>query len=289
MKPNLACVLRSYVSHGLKLHYWDYGVEGKPPLVMVHGGMDHARSWDVIARPFLTDFHVFALDLRGHGESDWAPGNGYTIPQFVSDLSAFCATLGDRPVAFLSHSLGGLVSLCFAAAFPERVRKAVIVEGLGGPTWYERTTGLGGKLRQWIEDSQRQATSPRRSFSTLEMAIARMKEANPHLSDEMARHLTEFGSQRNADGSYSWKFDPTVRSSQHLHFSRDEMEQILSAVQCPVLFVDGENGWAEKYARSGLPSLVHDQRQLRVVDAGHWIQHDNPGLLVSAAKEFLSA
>ena len=55
-----------FQSHRLKLHYWDYGCDGKPPLVLVHGGLDHARSWDWVAGSLRDDYHVYALDLRGH-------------------------------------------------------------------------------------------------------------------------------------------------------------------------------------------------------------------------------
>ena len=61
-------------SHRLKLQLWDYGGEGKPPLILTHGGLDHARNWDFAADVLTRHYHVYAWDLRGHGNSQWAPG-----------------------------------------------------------------------------------------------------------------------------------------------------------------------------------------------------------------------
>ena len=77
-----------FSSDRLKLQFWDYGDDGKPSLVLVHGGLDHARNWDWVARSLRERDHVYALDLRGHGNSTWAPGAMYSIAEHVLDLSA---------------------------------------------------------------------------------------------------------------------------------------------------------------------------------------------------------
>ena len=77
-----------FYSHRLKLQFWDFGQDHKPALLLVHGGLDHARNWDWVARSLRQDYHVYALDLRGHGNSAWAPGAMYTIGEHVLDVSA---------------------------------------------------------------------------------------------------------------------------------------------------------------------------------------------------------
>src|SRR5579864_7369447 len=68
-----------FYSDRLKLQFWDYGQDAKPALVLVHGGLDHARNWDWVARSLREHYHVYALDLRGHGNSAWAPGAMYSV------------------------------------------------------------------------------------------------------------------------------------------------------------------------------------------------------------------
>ena len=123
----------SFYSDRLKLQFWDYGDDGKPSLVLVHGGLDHARSWDWVARPLREHYHVYALDLRGHGNSAWAPGAMYSVAEHVLDLSALLDIIDDFPIRLIGHSLGGSIVLHYCGVYPDRAFKAVSIEGLGAP------------------------------------------------------------------------------------------------------------------------------------------------------------
>ena len=79
---------RFYESQGLRLHYVDWGNEAAPPLILVHGGLDHCRNWDAIARELQPHFHVVAPDLRGHGDSEWAKGKQLQPRRSMSTISA---------------------------------------------------------------------------------------------------------------------------------------------------------------------------------------------------------
>jgi pimeloyl-ACP methyl ester carboxylesterase len=111
-------------SHRLKLNYWDYGSDGKPALVLVHGGLDHGRSWDWVAASLRDDYHVYALDLRGHGDSEWSPGAIYSVAEHVLDLAALCDALGQTPLTLIGHSLGGVISLTYTGTFPGSCNKS---------------------------------------------------------------------------------------------------------------------------------------------------------------------
>jgi len=78
---------RSYFSQRLRLHYVDWGNTEAPPLVLVHGGRDHCRNWDWVARALSKDWHVIAPDLRGHGDSEWVADGNYTMAAYVYDLA----------------------------------------------------------------------------------------------------------------------------------------------------------------------------------------------------------
>ena len=78
-----------YNSQRLKLSYWSWGSDENPPLILLHGGRDHARTWDRIAAEFSSNYWVLAPDLRGHGDSEWARGSYYATVDHVLDLFNF--------------------------------------------------------------------------------------------------------------------------------------------------------------------------------------------------------
>ena len=104
-----------------------------PPLLLVHGGLDHARNWDWVARSLREHFHVYAMDLRGHGNSAWAPGAMYSIAEHVLDIATLVDVLGGGPVHMIGHSLGGILTLLYSGLYPDRVSKVIAIEGLGLP------------------------------------------------------------------------------------------------------------------------------------------------------------
>jgi len=111
---------RFYTSQRLRLHYLVYGDEKRPPVLLVHGGRDHARMWDQVAQALVDQYAVYALDLRGHGDSDWAIGDQYSLPEMTADLAPFVEQLGRWPLPVVGHSLGGAIVLQYAGVFPDR-------------------------------------------------------------------------------------------------------------------------------------------------------------------------
>ena len=76
-----------YYSQRLKLHYVDWGNTAAPPLLLIHGGRDHARNWDWVALALRDTYHIIAPDLRGHGDSEWAWGGQYAMIDYVLDMA----------------------------------------------------------------------------------------------------------------------------------------------------------------------------------------------------------
>jgi pimeloyl-ACP methyl ester carboxylesterase len=233
------CIPPYYYSHRLKLHFWDWGENGKPNLILVHGSRDQARSWDRIAEAFVQDFRVLAPDLRGHGDSSWAPGAMYSIPEYVLDLSALVDIVGRWPIYFIGHSLGGAIVLQYAGVYPERVKKLVAIEGYGPPPEKLVPRPAHERLREWIENMRDYETRLSHKYPTLETAVHRMLEANSHLTEEMARHLTLFGSNWNPDGSLIWKFDNYVRAFSPYGFNMEDAQEIWRQITCPTLLFRG--------------------------------------------------
>ena len=116
--------------NGLRLHYLDWGNASKPPLVMVHGIGRVAHTFDHIAPAFTANYHVLALDMRGHGDSAWDPSANYLVEDHVKDFEGFVSQLGLRAVTLWGNSTGGRVVQVYAGLHSDNVQ-ALIVEDVG--------------------------------------------------------------------------------------------------------------------------------------------------------------
>jgi pimeloyl-ACP methyl ester carboxylesterase len=277
-----------YFSHRLKLHFWDWGQNGKPALVLVHGGLDHARNWDWVARALREHFHVYAVDLRGHGNSAWAPGAMYSIAEYTLDLSALADVIGNFPIFLIGHSLGGILTLLYSGIYPDRVRKVVSIEGLGLPVSHRVHNPAPERIRTWMEGVRQAEHREPRTYPNLKAAVNRMKEANPHLTDEVARHLTVHGTNWNPDGSLVWKFDNCVRNLPPYGHSIDDFRAIFGQITCPVLLFWGTESRMPDPETDSRAAAIKHRRVVKVPGAGHWVHHDRLDLFLAETMRFLS-
>jgi len=281
----------SFVSQRLRLRYVDWGNPDAPPLILQHGGRDHARSWDWAAQELRKDWHVICPDMRGHGDSDWASDGHYGVNSFVYDFAQLVHTLGYDQVTIVGHSLGGNVVTRFAGLYPHKVRKLVNLEGLGfTPSAVAERAQLGyaEKFRQWIDARRKIAGVLPHRYPTLEEAYARMKAVNAFLSDEQARHLTIHAATRNEDGTWSWKYDPTLRVRNPFESSLDEVSQLWRAVECPVLLLWGRESPFSSPDRDGRLKHFANARLKLYEKAGHWLHHDQFDRFMADVTAFLA-
>lgn len=280
----------SFVSQRLKLRYVDWGNPGAPPLILLHGGRDHSRSWDWTAEALRTKWHVIAPDLRGHGDSEWSPDGDYGTLANLYDLAQLIHQQGLAPVTIVAHSFGGNIALRYAGTYPENVRRLVAIEGLGpSPRMLaDRLAKPPGKrLRDWIEAKRASAGRTPRKYASIDEALQRMKEANAYLSDAQARHLTIHGVSQNEDGTYSWKFDPYMRIFPPFDMAQADIEQLWAAISCPTLLMYGEKSWASNPEKDGRATHFRNASVILFENAGHWLHHDQFDRFIATLRDFL--
>jgi len=277
---------RFFISQGLRLHYADWGNADAPPLLLVHGGRDHCRSWDVLARALQPHFRVLAPDLRGHGDSDWTRGGSYALTEYVYDLSRLVRHIAARQIAIIGHSMGGMVGLIYASTFPDQVSSLVVLDGVTvlpnektAPA-HERITKYVGQL-DTLEERE-----PRR-YSTIEEAAAQMRAHNKRLPADLALHLATFGARRNDDGKYSWKFDPYQRARAPHRLSPDDHVALWKRITCPTLLLHASESFLQSSQSAELTKHFQNAQTETISGAGHWLQHDKPDEVLRSIRAFL--
>jgi pimeloyl-ACP methyl ester carboxylesterase len=259
-------------------------------LILLHGGRDHCRNWDWVAEALREDYHIIAPDLRGHGDSAWASDGNYPMLPYVYDLAQLVHQLDLAPVSIVAHSLGGNIALRYTGLYPDQVRRLVAIEGLGpspGELAKRAEIGPDTRLREWIEGKRKAAGRTARRYPSFDDALARMRDANSHLSDEQLHHLTIHAVSRNEDGSYSWKFDPHVHIWNHVDISQAALESIWGAITCPTLLCYGDDSWASNPDEDGRLQYFDTASVSSYADAGHWLHHDQFDQFVAEIRAFL--
>jgi pimeloyl-ACP methyl ester carboxylesterase len=291
MSPSDGPTSRVFFSQRLRLHYVDWGNPEAPPLILLHGGRDHCRNWDWVARALRADYHIIAPDLRGHGDSAWSASGHYTMANYIYHLAQLIHQQNLAPVSIIAHSLGGNVALRYSGIYSENVHRLVAIEGLGpGPRSHAEADKLpiADRMRSWIEETRAYSGRRPHRYKSVEDAYARMQSANAHLTEAQARHLTEHGVNQNEDGTYSWKFDQYVRLWPAYDMTRDAIAELWSRIACPTLLVYGKESWARSPAEDGRVDYFRNADVLAVPDAGHWVHHDQLDFFLREVRAFLA-
>lgn len=280
----------NFISQRLRLHYADWGNPDAPPLLLVHGGRDHCRSWDWVAAQLRDKWHVIALDQRGHGDSGWAPDGNYGTMDMVYDLSHLVHLLELAPVTIVSHSMGGNVCLRYAGLFPDKVKKLVAIEGLGPSPAMEAKMAAkpyADRFRDWMDQKRAAAARLPKRYASVEDAFARMKAENGYLTDEQARHLTIHGVNRNEDGTFTWKFDPHLNFWMPFDIPNEALRDLWGSISCPTLLMYGANSWASNPEKDGRLSHFKTAKVVEFENAGHWLHHDQFDRFMAELESFL--
>jgi pimeloyl-ACP methyl ester carboxylesterase len=277
--------------HGLAIHYLEWGAPNGEPLFLIHGFLDHARGWqpfvDCLTQLSSRPLWIIAPDCRGHGESGWVGGGGYYhFPDYLLDLDTLIRKLDLSSLALLGHSMGGTISFLYTGTFPHRVRKLILVEGMG-PIGLD-FSDAPARMERWLGEMAGANKKPLREYSSLEEAAARLQKGNPRLEHNLALRLASWGMRKSENGNWVWKFDPLHRTTAPQPFYSGQAMQFYRRIACPVLIVRGKK--SRQTARPDMKErleAIANRTLVEIEQAGHMIHHDNPGGLASAVLHFL--
>jgi len=293
---------RFVASRGMRHHVLQWGdasavTPQRPPLLMLHGWMDVAASFQFVVDALAGDRFVLALDWRGFGLSESPPVDTYWFPDYLGDLDAVLDALlfqADPPVPtidLLGHSMGGNVAMLYAGLRPERVRRLVNLEGFGMPE--TRPQQAPKRYVQWL-DELKQPTQLRR-YDSVAAVAERLRKTNPLLPPERAAWLAPHWSRQSADGQWEILGDPAHKRATPLLYQKAEVLECWKLIQAPVLWVEGDQTdvakwWGNRFTKAEFHerlSVVAQVEKHTLSPAGHMLHHDQPEALAARLEAFL--
>jgi pimeloyl-ACP methyl ester carboxylesterase len=276
---------------------WGQAGAAKIPLVLLHGWMDVAASYQFVVDAFKQDHYVIAPDWRGYGLTESGGVDSYWFPDYLADLDFlldhYCA---DAPVHLVGHSMGGNVAMLYAGIRPARTRKLVNLEGFGMPA--TQPAEAPGRYARWMDElkafhAEEMALKP---YDTREGVARRLMKTNKRLPADKAQWLAAHWAAQGADGLWRILGDAAHKIVNAQLYRVDEVLEIYKGIAAPTLCVEASDNSLDQWWQGKYPLVQYHERlkcvadlHLAVVkDAGHMLHHDQPEQLAQLIENYLA-
>ncbi len=278
---------------------WGEPSPAKAPLVLVHGWMDVAASWQFMVDALAQERWIIAPDWRGFGltRAEGPAPDSYWFPDYLADLDALLDHYApDQPVDLVGHSMGGNVVMIYAGARPQRIRRLVNLEGFGMPA--TRPAQAPGRYAQWMNEVKalHRGEQTLKAYDSPDAVARRLMKTNPRLAQDKADWLARQWAAPNAQGQWEILGDAAHKVvSAHL-YRLDEALEMYRSISAPVLSVTASDDSLSQWWK-GRFTLAEYVERLRAVplldnavlnDAGHMLHHDQPQVLAQTIEHFLA-
>jgi len=273
---------------GVPHHLRHWGAPEAPLLVMLHGWMDVAASFQFIADHLADRWHVVAPDWRGFGLTGPTGVDCYEFSDYLGDLDALLRHLSpEAPVALVGHSMGGNIAMLYAGVRPDRVCAVVNLEGLGLPG--TRADEVPARLASWLD--QLQAGARLQDYPSLDAVAERLRKTNPRLTTDRAAFLAQHWA-RPLGGRWVLLADPAHKILNRVAYRVDEVQACWRAIQAPVLWVEADDSDILRRMTAlpdyeGRLAAVGRLQRATVANASHMLHHDQPEEVAQLVAEFL--
>jgi pimeloyl-ACP methyl ester carboxylesterase len=276
---------------------WGEPAPEKTPLVLVHGWMDVAASYQFVVDALSHDHYVIAPDWRGYGQTDSGGVDNYWFPDYLADLDFLLDHYAPgQQVNLVGHSMGGNVVMLYAGVRPERIRRLVNLEGFGMPA--TTPDQAPGRYAKWMDELKKlhKGEMDLKAYDTAAGVARRLMKTNPRLSADKANWLAEHWANENAEGKWSILGQPAHKISNAQLYRVEEVLEIYKCISMPVLAVEASDNsldmwWKGKFTLAQYHERIRVVQQLeigRIEDAGHMMHHDQPEVLAAMIERFIS-
>lgn len=280
---------------------WGPTESSLPPLVLMHGWMDVAASYQFVVDAFSPAFFegrtILAADWRGFGLTECPGHDNYWFPDYLADLDFLLDHyVGDQPIDLVGHSMGGNVVMLYAGVRPQRIRRLVNLEGFGMPA--TRPDKAPKRYAQWMDElkSLHRGELALKGYADADGVARRLMKTNPRLPEDKAQWLARQWARPNANGQWEILGDAAHKIVNAQLYRVDEVLAAFASITAPVLSVEAsdnqmEQWWQGKYTLAEFHARLKSVPQLQqatIQDAGHMLHHDQPEQLAALIENFLA-
>ena len=280
---------------------WGHAQPGIAPLVLAHGWMDVAASWqfmvDAFSEAFFSQRPIVAMDWRGYGLTEAPATDSYWFPDYLADLDALLDQLyPGQSIDLVGHSMGGNVVMMYAGSRPERIRRLVNLEGFGMAA--TNAAQAPSRMTQWLNEikAQREDDNALKPYADAAGVAARLMKTNRRLGQRQADWLAQHWARPGADGQWRILGDSAHKVVNPYLFRVEEALAMYQRISAPVLAVEASDDslsqwWKGKYTLSEFHERLKSVPQLEkatIQDAGHMLHHDQPHALAGILEKFLA-
>lgn len=278
---------------------WGEPDPARAPLVLVHGWMDVAASWQFMVDALADERWIIAPDWRGFGltRAEGPAPDSYWFPDYLADLDALLDHYApDQPVDLVGHSMGGNVVMVYAGARPQRIRRLVNLEGFGMPA--TKPAQAPGRYAQWMDEVKalHRGQLALKAYDSPDAVARRLMKTNPRLAQDKADWLARQWASPNAQGKWKILGDAAHKVVSAYLYRVDETLEMYRRISAPVLSVTASDDSLTQWWKGRFTLAEHHER-LRAVprldnavvnDAGHMLHHDQPQVLAHTIEHFLA-
>lgn len=270
---------------GLTLHVVDYGGDGSP-LLLVHGTGLVAQVWGVMV-PLLTPrFRVYALDRKGHGDSD-KPADGYQLEQSALEYAAVVEQIGGDGWSAIGHSSGGSSLGLTAARHPSLFRRVAMVDPIIFPSRIRAPDALAGAHSMAQRTRQRRVDWP--SSQAMFDDLATKRAFRTWLPEALWDYI-QYGAEIGEDGSVRLKCPPEIEARMYGHASDLDLFEEFARIPAPTLIIRG--GQTDRLPRESVERAVASNAMIQLVEMpnlSHFASMEDPAAVARICVDFLTA
>ena len=277
---------------------WGEPAPDKIPLILVHGWMDVAASYQFMVDALGHTHYVIAPDWRGYGQSTGARVDNFWFLDYLADLDCLLDHYAPgSQVNLVGHSMGGNVAMLYAGVRPERIHRLVNLEGFGMPATVPQQAP--GRLAKWMDELKQlhRGEMDLKVYTSAAGVASRLMKTNPRLCADKADWLAQHWAKQDAQGQWHILGDPAHKVTNAQLYRVEEVLAIYRCISMPVLTVEASDNsldtwWKGKFTLAEYHQRLQAVPQVEITklaDAGHMMHHDQPELLADLIERFLAS